>query len=114
MKMLHKERKENMWKAKEAISGMSDAEIATLVSSGFAVNLELVEQVEGHHAGGYIDKLKSFDAILVTDVVNPQGTFDALKEFIDEERLLSIASLCIARKRINTARQLERVKETGA
>lgn len=91
-----------------AMVGEGDvAEIALLVSQGFAVTLELVGQTEK-----YNEKLKDFDAVLVTDIANPQGTFDSLKEDIGEEKLLSIASLCIARKRINSARGLEQKKET--
>lgn len=93
-----------------AMVGSGDvAEIAMLVSQGFAVSLELIMQAEG-----YVEKLKNFDAVLVTDIANPQGTFDALKECIAEGKLLSIATLCIARKRINFARGLEREKEASA
>ena len=88
------------------VGGGDVAEIALLVSQGFSVSLELIVQDEG-----YIEKLKGFDAVLVTDVANPQGTFDALKECIKEDKLLSIATLCIARKRINPARGLERENE---
>lgn len=92
-----------------AMVGSGDvAEIAMLVSQGFPVSVELVMQSEG-----YIENLKGFDAVLVTDIANPQGTFDALKEFIVEDKLLSIATLCIARKRINSARGLEREKEVN-
>lgn len=92
-----------------AMVGSGDvAEVAMLVSQGFEVNLELIAQTEG-----YIEKLKGFDAVLVTDIANPQGTFDALKECIGEDKLLSIATLCIARKRINSARGLEREKEVN-
>lgn len=93
-----------------AMVGSGDvAEVAMLVSQGFPVSVELVMQSEG-----YIENLKGFDAVLVTDIANPQGTFDALKECIAEDKLLSIATLCIARKRINSARGLEREKEASA
>jgi len=85
------------------------SEIAMLVSQGFAISLELIEQSEG-----YLEKLKSFDATLVTDIANPQDTFDVLKECLEEDKLLSIATLCIARKRINSARGLGREKEASA
>lgn len=92
-----------------AMVGSGDvAEIALLVSQGFAVNLEPVT-----HDADFCEQLKNFDAVLVTDIVNPQGTFDLLKENIAEDRLLSIASLCIARKRINSTRGLDREKETN-
>ena len=113
------------------VGGGDVAEIAMLVSQGFAVSLELIappalEELLATPEGfakasrrtgqteGYIEKLKSFDAVLVTDIANPQGTFDALKECIGEDKLLSIAILCIARKRINSARGLEREKEVNA
>ncbi|USO01269.1 MAG: winged helix-turn-helix transcriptional regulator [Alphaproteobacteria bacterium] len=93
-----------------AMVGSGDvAEIAMLVSQGFAVSVKLVMQSEG-----YIENLKGFDAVLVTDIANPQGTFDVLKECIGEDKLLSIATLCIARKRVNSARGLEREKEINA
>lgn len=95
---------------KIAMVGSGDvAEIALLVSQGFTVRLELIAQEEG-----YTEKLKDFDAILVTDIANPQGTFDVLKECIGENKLLSIGTLCIARKRINSARRLEREKGVNA
>lgn len=104
-----------------AMVGSGDvAEIALLVSQGFAVRLELIdppsldELRRTGQAEGYIEKLKGFDAVLVTDIANPQSTFDALKECIAEEKLLSIATLCIARKRINSTRGLEREKEASA
>ncbi len=84
-----------------AMVGAGDvSEIAKLVSKGFDVGLELVAQDD-------FEKLKSFDAVLVTDVANPQGTFDSLKEYIGEDKLLSIAKLCIARRRVKTAGQLK-------
>lgn len=92
-----------------AMVGSGDvAEIALLVSQGFAVRLELVQQAEE-----YIEKLKGFHAVLVTDINNPQGTFDTLRKDISEDKLLSIATLCIVRKRINSARGLEREKEVN-
>ena len=104
-----------------AMVGSGDvAEIALLMSQGFAVRLELIASPlfqEFQRTGQgkeHIEKLKSFDAVLVTDIANPQGTFDALKECIAEDKLLSIATLCIARKRINSARRLERKKEARA
>lgn len=78
-----------------AIVGDGDvSEIAVLVSHGFSINLETVE-VEN------IEKIKSFDAVLVTSTKDPQGTFDFLKEHILDEKLLSIEALCISRKRIS-------------
>lgn len=84
------------------VGGGDVAEISLLVSQGFAIRLKLFEQAEG-----FLEKLKSFDAVLVTDMVNPQGTFDFLKEYIGEGKLCSIATLCIVRKRINTDSGLE-------
>ncbi len=90
-----------------ALVGKGDvAEIALLVSQGFRIRLELVDQTEG-----YIKKLQDFDGVLVTDVNNPQGTFDALKEHIDDNKLFSITSLCITRKHINSTRGLMQKKE---
>lgn len=91
-----------------AMVGVGDvSEVAFLVARGLDITLTVVSQT-----GNYIEKLHSFDAVLVVDVQNPQGIFDALKDHIKEERLLSIPALCIARKRINSARMLALEKET--
>lgn len=87
-----------------AMVGSGDvAEIALLVSQGFSVRLTLITKT-----GGYIHSLKDFDAVLVTDITNPQDTFDALKARIAENKLLSIPILCIARRRVHSAKRLER------
>lgn len=94
---------------KIAMVGTGDvAEIALLVSQGFAIHLELIA-----HEKDCNEKFKNFDAILVTDIENPQGTFDDLKECIAEEKLFSIETLCISRKRINSAQGFDKKNETG-
>tara|TARA_A100000171_G_C2136809_1_gene150938 strand:+ start:2977 stop:3666 length:690 start_codon:yes stop_codon:yes gene_type:complete len=93
-----------------AIVGSGDvARIAILASNGFSVNLELIEQKDD-----YIEKLKGFEAVLVTDLADPQGTFDTLKDFIEEEKLLSIATLCINRKRVNLSDSFVRKTATDS
>jgi len=95
---------------KIAMVGTGDvANIAKLVSNGFELDLTFVEQNKEQ-----TETFKNFDAVLITDMANPPGTFDNLKECIEEEKLLTITTLCIARRRIKTARQLEREKEMNA
>lgn len=76
-----------------AMVGSGDiAEIAFLVSKGFSITLELL---------GLESDFKDFDAVLVADIENPQGVFDVLKEFVPEDKLFSIATLCVVRRRVN-------------
>ena len=70
-----------------AMVGSGDvAEVALLVSQGFSVILELIalpsidEFQRISQAKEYVKKLRGFDAILVTDIANPQATFDAFKK----------------------------------
>jgi DNA-binding MarR family transcriptional regulator len=99
---------------KVAMVGNSDvAEIAKLVASSLAIELELVEPAESieiknlikrlNQDKNFIEQLNHFMAILVTDVVDPQGVFDYLKQHISENKLLSIPALCIVRKRVSMA-----------
>ena len=82
-----------------ALIGVSEvSEIATLVAKSFALELVLYDT----NSFKYQD-LQQFDAVLITDIVEPQNLFDSLKKEIKEERLLSIPILCIARKRVVSA-----------
>lgn len=64
------------------------ADIALLVSQGMGLKVSVVE--------GSTD-LSPFDAIMITDVLNPQGTYDAIKDKVDSNRLLTLYLLHISR-----------------
>ncbi len=72
-----------------ALLGAGDlADIAKLVAIGIGVQLEVVDLT--------ID-LKQYDAVLVTDVMDPQGTYDAINGKVEEERLITLKLLHISR-----------------
>ncbi|MBX9977590.1 MAG: winged helix-turn-helix transcriptional regulator [Alphaproteobacteria bacterium] len=64
------------------------ADIVKLVASITDVSVTTIE---------ISDDLSMYDAILVTDTVNPQGTYDALKEKIEYHKLLILKLLHISR-----------------
>lgn len=76
--------------AKIALVGAGDlADIAKLVVSRSDLVIEVVS----------IDiDLKKYDAVIVTDVLNPQGTYDAIKHKVDDHRLLTLSLLHISRR----------------
>jgi DNA-binding MarR family transcriptional regulator len=67
------------------------ADIARLVAQGTGIKTRVVSST--------ID-LKAFDAVLLTDIVDPQGTYESvmMQKPIDSERLLTIQLLHISRK----------------
>ena len=80
-----------------ALVGSSEiSEIATLIANAGEIKISLHESATCTE-----DSLKKYDAVLVTDVIEPQNTFDKLKSFVEPERLLCIDALCISRRRIN-------------
>ena len=48
------------------------------------------------------DDLSSYEAILITDVMNPQGAYDLLKQRYLDSKILTLPALCIARKRVSS------------
>ncbi len=64
------------------------ADIAQLVAHGNGLDVSFVSEDAD---------LKAYDAILVTDVMNPQGTYDSIKEKVDPNRLLTLYLLHISR-----------------
>lgn len=73
-----------------ALVGDGDlADIAKLVAHGFDVCLSIVNKTS---------VFKDFDAIFITDIIDPQGTYDSLKNKIDEDRLITIKLLHISKK----------------
>ncbi|HCU06995.1 MAG TPA: hypothetical protein DIC42_05405 [Holosporales bacterium] len=75
--------------SKIALVGDGDlADIAKLVATDSAFKIEVVSAQMN---------LKKYDALIVTDVVNPQGTYDALKHKVDCGRLLTLNLLHISK-----------------
>lgn len=66
------------------------ADIALLVASSYDIQLRSVA-IDNEH------ELISADAVVITDIQNPQKTYDTLKQFINTDKLLSIHLLCISR-----------------
>ncbi len=74
---------------KIALVGQGDlTEIAQLV--GLSTNLELSSAEKS-------SDLQGFDAVLITDILDPQGTYDAIKNKVDKDRLLLMDLLHISR-----------------
>ncbi len=75
-----------------ALVGEGDlAEIVNLVSNGVDIKTTLISPSED---------LRNFDAILITDIQNPQGTYNSLKDRIAEDRLLTLGVLHISRQEL--------------
>lgn len=64
------------------------ADIAQLVAQGIDLQVFLVSQDAD---------LKAYDAVLITDVVNPQSTYDSVRDKVDPNRLLTLYLLHISR-----------------
>lgn len=87
---------------KIALVGPGDvADIAELVAKDFDLSLFMCEKEA---------EFSVFESALITDVIDPQGTYDVLKQRVEEEKIKTLPILCIARKRINSVAQLERKK----
>ena len=77
---------------KIALVGEGDlADIAQLVAQGKGLNVSVVDTQAD---------LTAYDAALVTDVLNPQRTYDAIKDKIDPDRLLTLYLLHISRSSV--------------
>lgn len=76
---------------KLALVGVGDlSDIAQLVANGLSISVEVVD----------IDaNFKNYNAVLITDVINPQKTYDAIKGKIDEQYLFAPELLHISRVR---------------
>lgn len=64
------------------------ADIAQLVAQGNNLQVSLVSQNAD---------LKAYDAIVITDVTNPQGTYESIRNKVDPNRLLTLYLLHISR-----------------
>jgi DNA-binding MarR family transcriptional regulator len=79
--------KANGW-SRIALIGEGDlADIAKLVAQGTGVIVEIASAD---------DDLKNYDAALVTDVMNPQATYDSIKHKLPPDRLLTLKLLHIS------------------
>jgi len=86
---LFKECQRKGWQ-KIAFVGEGDlADIACLVAQGAGLDVLVIHREA--------DNLKVFDAVLITDVVNPQATYDFLKDKVTFDRLLILDLLHISR-----------------
>lgn len=73
----------------QALVGEGDlADIARLVAHGTGIHIE-VSDIKAD--------LKKYDAVLVTDATDPHGTFDAIKNKVECQRLLTLKLLHISR-----------------
>ena len=78
----------NNW-SKLALVGQSDlADIAQLVVSGLGLSVTVVS---------IDDDLNDYNAAIITDIVNPQQTYDAIANKIDSQRLLVLDLLHISK-----------------
>ena len=88
-----------------ALVGDGDlAEIATLAALGQPVDLALViapgyngATVAGLPVAGNLERVREFDAVLLTDIKSPQATYVALREFLPDDRILAPDLLRITR-----------------
>ncbi len=72
-----------------ALVGAGDlADIAKLVAHGTGLQVNVVDVEED---------FKNYDAVLITDVIDPQGTYNLVKHKIEASRLLALKLLHISR-----------------
>jgi DNA-binding MarR family transcriptional regulator len=75
--------------SKISLVGEGDlADIGKLVASGSDFTIKVASTK---------DDLKKYDAVIVTDVMNPQGTYDVLKHKVEHHRLLTLNLLHISK-----------------
>ena len=65
------------------------ADICMLVSKGMPISLGALSQIES----------KDYDAVLITDIKNPQKAYEQAKKFFPEEKILTPDLLHISRSR---------------
>jgi len=76
------------WTTVALVGGGDLADIAQLVSVGSGVRVQVVDGA---------DDLGHWDAVMVTDVIDPQGTNDTLKKHVESSRLITLKILHISR-----------------
>ena len=73
-----------------ALVGEGDlADIAKLVAGGTGLRIDVIDRPRD---------LKKYDAVLITDVMYPQETYDAIKGKVDPRRLFTLKLLHISRE----------------
>ena len=88
---------QNQGWCKLALVGEGDlADIVKLVVYGTPIQVFVVDRTAD---------LKGFDAVLITDVLTPQGTYDVLKTKVAYNRLLTLSLLHISRQDLDTRGQ---------
>jgi hypothetical protein len=81
--------KANGW-SKVALMGSGDlADIAQLVAQGLSLDVDVLNE-QGD--------LKNYDAVMVTDVLDPQAVYEAIKDGVESRRLFTLKLLHISRK----------------
>lgn len=81
--------KANGW-GKVALVGAGDlADIAQLVAQGLGLEVEVVER-QGN--------FEHYDAVMVTDVLDPQGAYESIKDHLEPKQLFTLKLLHISRK----------------
>ncbi len=65
------------------------ADIATLVAQGTPLHLKITNKT---------DNLGTYDAVLITDIIDPQGTYNILRKKVEPSRLLVLDLLHISKK----------------
>ncbi len=74
-----------------ALYGIGDlADIAKLVAHGTGISVEHVS---------HVDDVTGYDAVLITDVVDPQGTYNQIIVKFDEARIFTLPLLHVSRGR---------------
>jgi hypothetical protein len=76
------------WSKIALVGGGDLSDIAKLVASHNEFMIDVVSTK---------DDLTEYDAVIVTDVINPQGTYDAIKHKVDYHRLLTLNLLHISK-----------------
>jgi DNA-binding MarR family transcriptional regulator len=101
---------ERGWK-KVALAGASDlAEIAVLCSADTGINLVGIfdekragSRLAGLSVAAKIGDLGEVDAVLITDMANPQARYDAVSAIFPPERVLTLKMLHISRRPLQLA-----------
>ncbi len=89
-----------------ALAGAGDlAEIATLAAIEQPVELTLVieQGYNGARAAGLpvattLERARDFDAVLLTDIKTPQATYEALRKYLPDDRILAPKVLRLTRR----------------
>ena len=89
-----------------ALAGAGDlAEIATLAALESTVDLVLViapgcndAAAAGLPVATSLDRARDFDAVLLTDIKNPQATYEALRQYLPDDRILAPELLRVTRR----------------